>query len=452
MIFTVAILIILWLCLFVFIESYYEGMKTREILKSVMTIKHTYASDDFDEVLESLAFKNNMCIVVTDRYGNVLYSSEMMAGKCLIHGNHGQNLYKLKNELVVSETKDLFYSFKNTSDGTKMLVYSMIIGDKDNINAFIYLNTLLEPIDSSTSIIKRQLLYVTFVTFILAFIITLFISKKISRPIVGITKSAQKFAKGDYSTKFEGGDYLEVEQLATVLNYAGDEISKVDGLRRDLVANISHDLRTPLTIIKSYAEMIRDLSGDNAEKRNEHINVIIDESDRLTNLVTGLLELSKLETGNTKLQHENFSIHEKINEILVRYEVYVERDGYEFIFEADEDVEASADIEKIEQVLYNLINNAVNYTGEDKKVIIKQINKDSSVRIEITDTGIGIPKDMLPLVFDRYYRDEKNARERVGTGLGLSIVKEILKLHGYPFGVYSEVGKGSTFWFEIKKA
>lgn len=218
------------------------------------------------------------------------------------------------------------------------------------------------------------------------------------------------------------------------------------------MANISHDLRTPLTIIKSYAEMIRDLSGDNPEKRNEHINVIIDESDRLTNLVTGLLELSKLETGNNELKYESFSIHDKINEVLVRYEVYVERDGYEFIFEADEDVEVSADINKIEQVMYNLINNAVNYTGEDKKVIIKQINKESSVRLEITDTGKGIPKDMLPRVFDRYYRDEKNARERIGTGLGLSIVKEILKLHGYPFGVYSEVGKGSTFWFEIKKA
>lgn len=178
MIFTIAILIILWLCLFVFIESYYERMKTRDIVKSVITIKHTYGSEDFDETLESLAFKNNMCIVVTDKYGNVLYSNEMMAGKCLIHSNYGQNLYKLRNELLVSDNKELFYSFKNTSDGTKMLVYSMIIGDKDNINAFVYLNTLLEPIDSSTKIIKRQLLYVTFITLILAFIITLFISKK----------------------------------------------------------------------------------------------------------------------------------------------------------------------------------------------------------------------------------------------------------------------------------
>ena len=451
MFFTVVILLLLWLCLFVFLKSYYEGMKTREILKSAMTIKNNYSKDNFDNTLESLAFKNNMCIVVTDKYNNLQYSYEMMAGRCLIHGNHGANIYRLQNKIVDSDSNEIFYSLNDSQTGTKMLIYGFLIGSKDNVKGYVYLNTMLEPIDSSAAIIKRQLMYITLIILILAFVISLFISKKISKPIAGITKSAQKFAKRDYATKFSGGEYLETQQLADVLNYAGKEISKVDGLRRDLISNISHDLRTPLTIIKSYAEMIRDLSGDNPVKRNDHVNVIIDESDRLTSLVNGLLELSKLESGNAELNHTTFSINGKIEEILQRYEIYTERDGYEFLYEADEDVIVSADIPKIEQVMYNLINNAVNYTGDDKKITIKQINKESSVRIEIIDNGKGIEQEMLPLIFDRYYRDKKNARETAGTGLGLSIVKEILKLHGYPFGVSSEIDKGSTFWFEIKR-
>lgn len=451
MIFTVAILVLLWLFLFVFLESYYEGMKTREILKSVSKIKQAYGTNDFDETLETLAFKNNMCIVVTDKYNNVEYSYEMMAGRCLIHGNYGANIYKIRNEVIDSNGNEIFYALKDRQSDSKMLIYGMMIGTNNNVKGFVYLNTLLEPIDSSAGIIKRQLIYITMIILILAFVISLFISKKISKPIAGITSSAQKFAKGDYSTNFNGGEYTETQQLATVLNYAGKEISKVDGLRRDLISNISHDLRTPLTIIKSYAEMIRDLSGDNPQKRSEHVNVIIDESDRLSALVNGLLELSKLESGNSELNYTTFNINSKIEEILQRYEIYAERDGYEFIYEADEDVEVSADVPKIEQVMYNLINNAVNYTGDDKKIKIKQINKQSSVRIEIIDTGKGIDQEMLPLIFDRYYRDKKNARETAGTGLGLSIVKEILKLHGYPFGVSSEIDKGSTFWFEIKR-
>ena len=190
--------------------------------------------------------------------------------------------------------------------------------------------------------------------------------------------------------------------------------------------------------------MIRDLSGDNPVKREQHVNIIIDESDRLSTLVNGLLELSKLESGNTPLELSNYSIHEQISQVLHRYQIFKERDGYNFIFEKDDDVIVSADYSKIEQVLYNFINNAVNYTGKDRTVIVRQINKPSAVRIEITDTGEGIETEKLSLIFDRYYRDKKSEREVIGTGLGLSIVQEILKLHGFPFGVTSKVNEGST--------
>ena len=280
----------------------------------------------------------------------------------------------------------------------------------------------------------------------------MYISKRLSRPIVEITKTAKKFGAGDYSVEFKAGGYREIEELSTVLDNAKNEIQKVSDLRNDLIANISHDLRTPLTMVKAYAEMIRDLSGDIPEKRNAHVQIIIDEADRLSNLVNNILELSKLESGNIELELSDFSVHEKIHDVLTRYTLLIENDGYDIQFIEDEDRIIRADIEKLDQVLYNFINNAVNYCGNDKRIRIKQINKASCVRIEIIDNGKGISKELLPLIFDRYYRDAKYKRDVIGTGLGLSICKEILKKHGFAFGVQSEEGKGSTFWFEAKLA
>jgi len=425
MLFTTLILVALYLFLFVFLRIYYEKTKTKDIKKSAEIITANFGEKGFGKMLDNLAFENNMCIAIVDKYGEELYSLDMMAGNCLIHSDHGARLFGWRNELLDSQNGVIYHTINEEQFNSKMLIYGTIIGSKKNVVAYVFLNCSLEPIESTTRIIKRQFMCITLVILGLAFVITLFISKKISSPIVKITASAQKFAKGDYSVKFDGGDYLEAQQLATVLNYAGKEISKVDALRRELISNISHDLRTPLTIIKAYAEMIRDLSGDNPPKREQHIKVIVDEADRLTSLVNGILALSD------------------------RYKIFEERDCYKFTFEKSQDAVVNADIEKIEQVLYNFINNAVNFTGEDKTVTIRQIVKEKSVRIEIADSGDGIEKEKLPLIFDRYYRDAKSEREVVGTGLGLSIIKEILRLHGFPFGVQSEVGKGSVFWFEI---
>ena len=203
-------------------------------------------------------------------------------------------------------------------------------------------------------------------------------------------------------------------------------------------------------MVKAYAEMIRDISGDNPQKRAEHLNVIIEESDRLATLVNDILDLSKLESGNFEITETEFCITDTIRSIMERYNLLSEQKGYTFIVSAEQNFIVKADAVKIQQVIYNLINNAVNYTGEDKTVYITQIvKKKKLVRIEITDTGAGIDPELIPLIFDRYYRTEKSKREVIGTGLGLSIVKQILQRHNCEFGVRSEKGVGSTFWFEM---
>ncbi|MDO5125950.1 MAG: HAMP domain-containing sensor histidine kinase, partial [Ruminococcus sp.] len=396
-------------------------------------------------------------ILVTDEMGNLLLLENNLGSFSVFNSdlneNWGRFIFQLKNDLKKQQTNYITKIYQNEHVKNQEIFFCTTIKSiRYATPLYLYIEGSIEPINSTVTIIREQLIYITIILFELAFIVTLFISKRLSHPIIEITKTAKKFGEGDYSVDFNAKGYREIEALSTVLDNTKNEIQKVSELRKDLIANISHDLRTPLTIVKSYAEMIRDFSGENPQKRNEHINVIIDETDRLSNLVNTLLELSKLESGNMEMEITDFSVHEKINDVLTRYQLLIENDNYDIKFIEDEDRIISADEGKIDQVLYNFINNAVNYCGEDKLIRIRQINKNDVVRIEVIDNGNGISKDLLPLVFDRYYRDAKYKREIVGSGLGLSICREILKKHGFAFGVQSQEGKGSTFWFEAKIA
>lgn len=456
-IFTAFILILIWLFQYFFLASYYQSAKIRDIQKSAKTIASQYDNDNIQDVARKIAFENGLCILVTDEMGNQLLLENNLGSFSVFNSdlneNWGRFIFQLKNDLKKQQTNYITKIYQNEHVKNQEIFFCTTI--KSNRYAtplYLYIEGSIEPINSTVTIIREQLIYITIILFELAFIVTLFISKRLSHPIIEITKTAKKFGAGDYSVEFNAKGYREIEALSTVLDNAKNEIQKVSELRKDLIANISHDLRTPLTIVKSYAEMIRDFSGGNPQKRNEHINVIIDETDRLSNLVNNLLELSKLESGNMEMEITDFSVHEKINDVLTRYQLLIENDNYDIKFIEDEDRIISADEGKIDQVLYNFINNAVNYCGEDKLIRIRQINKNDVVRIEVIDNGNGISKDLLPLVFDRYYRDAKYKREIVGSGLGLSICHEILKKHGFAFGVQSQEGKGSTFWFEAKIA
>lgn len=438
----------LWLCQIVFIERFYEYMKTNDIKEVVAEITEEYGDDDFGELLTDMSFKNNMCVDIVDRYGRLIYSKDTLGKTCFLHcpqSQRAQFLYELRQSL----SQEIIYKQTNKTTSSDMLVYLTKIGDKDSPDAYVLINALLVPLESTAAIFKKQLLIITGFLIILSLFIAYFMAKKVARPIAEITRSAEQMAEGNYNLKFKGEGYAEVQRLAATLTYASRQISKVDAMQRDLIANVSHDLRTPLTMLKAYAEMIRDLSGDNPVKRNEHLEIIINETDRLALLVNDMLDLSKLEDGNQGLNYSEFSITDLLEGIAKRYTGLSGREEYNVQFEPDENVIVRSDNIKIQQVIYNLINNAVNYTGEDKQVFVRQINKENCVRIEIADTGEGIAPDKIKLIFEKYYRSENHKREVVGTGLGLSIVKAILKKHKYKFGVYSVVGKGSTFWFEI---
>ena len=255
-----------------------------------------------------------------------------------------------------------------------------------------------------------------------------------------------------YITTYENVDVaIGFENFEQIKAYSS--LSKTDELRRDLLANVSHDLKTPLTMIKAYAEMVRDISYKDDEKRDEHLNIIISETDRLNILVNDLLNLSKMQADADTLKKENFDLTKEIKEIIKKYEIIKETENYIFQIEVPEKAIIYADKNKINQVIYNLINNAINYTGEDKTVTIRMREEKNKYIIEISDTGKGIKKEEIDLIWNKYYKNEKNhKRNIVGTGIGLSIVKTILEHHHFEYGVNSIKNKGTTFYFKVEKA
>ena len=314
----------------------------------------------------------------------------------------------------------------------------------------ILLNASLSPLSATVQTLKAQFWCIAVILLCGAIFLAVLISRNISRPIERMNAAAKRLAKGKYDADFSVTGFREVMELSDSLTNAAHELSRTDELQKELLANISHDLRTPLTMIVGYSEVMRDLPGENTP---ENVQVIIDETQRLTALVNDLLDLSKLQAGTRKPQRERFDLTEVIGSVMARYSKLTERDGYRIEVSVDRHVDVLADRTMILQVIYNLINNAINYTGEDKLVrVTQQVLGDSGrVRISVTDHGNGIPPEEIPLIWDRYYKvDKVHRRATVGTGLGLSIVKQILEEHGTTYGVESKVGEGSTFWFEMK--
>lgn len=441
-IFTCIILFLIWLFQIILLNKYYEYYKTNELNDTISLIKKQ-SGNELYETLEKVSYNTDFCVEIV-KDNETIYSS-IQDNKGCINTNSSSKIVKNKIEFMNSD-KDYF---KLKIINPKFNNLTLLYGVKLDNNSYVFLNTSLEPLKSTLSILREQLLIVSVIVIILSIIIAYFISKSLSKPIRELTTSAKNLSNGNYNTNFKvNSDIYEINELATTLDYAKNVLKKTDELRRDLLSNVSHDLKTPLTMIKAYAEMEKDFPDE--EKHDSNMDIIIEEVDRLTILVNDILNLSKLESNIETLNLETFDVTKLINTILNRFKIFEFTKNYEFIFNTKEEVLINADKQKMEQVIYNLVGNAVNYTGSDNKVFINLIKEKKKIRIEVKDTGKGIKKEELDKVWDKYYKTEKNyKRNTVGTGIGLSIVKNIFILHGFKYGIISAEKKGSTFWFEI---
>jgi signal transduction histidine kinase len=259
-------------------------------------------------------------------------------------------------------------------------------------------------------------------------------------------------ASGDFSVRIKSKGKDEIGKLADTINYLGQHLSKIEQLRKDLIANVSHELRTPLSIIRGYAETIRDVTGNVPEKREKQLGIIIEETERLSSIVDDILNLSQLQAGYSNLNKISFPVMGALDAVVKRYDVLSEKTGVQIVLQGSSNALVKADEARIKQVLYNLINNAFNHTPKGGTITVKVIDSMEIIRVEVSDTGSGIPEEDLPHIWERYYKAEKTTSNRdLGTGLGLAIVKSVLDAHGAVYGVKSKTGVGTTFWLELKK-
>ena len=467
LIFVIVALVLLWLFQVVFFESVYKTFKINELRENAKTLSAYIDDDDLlSEKATEIAEKYSLCISVMKLPGASL--------KRLTDTSYNEcNLYDLKAEECLTLCRYAAYeggaqlmsvSFSPerrgyvaspyslaSSDEVHSVIYTYICRVSDNSATVLFLNSVITPVGATVNTITLILGAISVLLVVLAAVLAIFISKKIARPIVEINERAKLFADGDYNVRFNASNgYREVNELSATLNYAGEELSKVDKLRKELISNISHDLRTPLTLIQGYSEAMRDLPD---ECSPENIQTIIDETKRLSSIVSEMLEYSKLESGNYQPSFELIDLGASVSSAVETYRALTEKNGYHIEYNCEGNALVRADENMILRALLNLINNAITHTGSDNTVTVRQYQDGYAIRIEVTDTGPGIAPDQLDLIWERYYKaDTVHKRAAMGTGLGLSIVKSIMQIHGGRYGVSSTLGEGSTFRIELPVA
>lgn len=437
LIFSIITLLLLWIVQVQFLGVFYEKYQIENIENVASQIKIN--PNDFVSI-ENYAYQNNMCIQIISENETVNYNTKNPG--CFL-GSKNTKIQKYQSDLILK--KKTYIKLYSPITHKKSILYAITIENK-----YIFLNTTLEDINATTTLLKNQLIYIVFILILLAAVMSVIISNMLNKPLLGIIEKSKDLGKKDVN--FDKTNIDELDELCDVLTVASSEMNKTEKLRQNLLANVSHDLKTPLTMIRAYAEKLKDFNYKTTDDKNKDIDVIISESERLNLLVNDILDLSKIENDKDNLNIEKYDLIENINSILKRYDIYVKDDKYNIVTDLPKSAIISADKLKIEQVIYNLINNAIEHTGDDKFVKIEVKKKKDGYLVSITNTGHGIEESEKSLVWTRYYKKEKNhKRNIVGTGLGLSIVKEILDKHGYEYGIDSVIDDHTTFYFKIKK-
>ena len=462
-------LLILWLVLTVFLDDIYKAVKAYESTTLLRTISEDVEANSLD--LEDIDERYDTRVYMIDGKGSIravsgnavlpmamkdwmkkllvhIYDTADQAGKPL-------RIYLKENDFErLARGEDVSSVFGENKTNPDRILDLEIVEYRDE-EVMILLTTRLYPVRLTTLSIRWVLIFGSLAFMLFSLISSAILARSVALPMEKINREAAKIAAGNYSVQFPENGPREIAELSDTLNYTSRELQATEDLQHEIIANVSHDLRTPLTMIRGYAELMRDLPGENSP---ENLQIIIDETDRLSDLINDVLYVSRIQSAVETPKMAVYSLTRSIRSILYRISMLQKAEGYHFVYrDSGHEIFVSADVREIDRVLYNLLGNAINYIGDDRTVIVDEeiFEKDGKtfVRISVTDHGEGIAEEELPRIWDRYYKAEREKRDRqIGTGLGLAIAKEILEMHHSEYGVRSTLGEGSTFWFTLPAA
>ncbi len=294
------------------------------------------------------------------------------------------------------------------------------------------------------------MILITFtITIAFAGIILWFISRKITAPLREMNQIALKYAKGDFSPSVEVKTDDEIGQLGETFNYMADELNSLEEMRKDFIANVSHDLRSPLTSIKGF--LVALLDGTIPEKRKEHYYLLMkDETERVIKLVNDTLDMTQLEAGQIKLNRDRYNLTRQLQRIVVKLEPQLDKKSMKIEIIPDiEELYVFADRDRMEQAILNLLQNAIQFSKQHSIVSIFLNENQDGVQVKIQDQGEGILEEDIQHIWERFYKTDRSRTNKVGTGIGLSIVKSIMDLHDVTIHVDSQIGKGTSFTFSL---
>ena len=320
------------------------------------------------------------------------------------------------------------------------------------LQGYIILHSPMREIQNKTNIYLDVINICLLLFFPLLFIIFIYIYIITAKPLKKLMKAATEYSSGNYNYNPDIKGLSEYRDLSATISYMADEIGKLDDYQKKFVANISHDFRSPLTSIKGYAEAIMDGTIP-TDIQDKYLNIIVDETERLNKLTSGLLELNRFDTRSALLDIVSFDINQIIKKTAESFEgaCRLKKITLNLVFYSTETY-VDADIGKVQQVLYNLIDNAIKFSHNNAQIKVSTEEKGDKIFVSVKDYGIGIPKDVIKKVWDRFYKtDASRGKDKKGTGLGLSITKEIIQTHNENINVISTEGVGTEFIFSLKR-
>ncbi len=471
-----ATILLCWFTNSTFLGKFYMRDKMGALKNAYTVVNRAFSAgnamtEQFDIQLQKIIETDNISLIVLDTDSQMLITSrndqEIMSKRLWENFFHN---FEEETGAAILETEEN-YTIQRIVDSRTQTEYIEIWGVFDNGNIFLF-RSALEGIKDSVAIANRLLAYIGVAAMVISGIIIVRVSSKVTEPILELTEISERMARLDFDAKYCGSSKTEIELLGNNINElsntlettiselktANNELQKdiehkneIDEMRKEFLASVSHELKTPIALIQGYAEGLKEGINDDAESREFYCDVIIDEAAKMNNMVKKLLTLNQLEFGNDIISMERFDIAALIKNYIQSVEILTKQKGIQIRFDQfAEAVYVWADEFKIEEVFGNYFSNAINYAARDKIIDVKLIRMDHKVRVSVFNTGEPIPEESLAHLWEKFYKvDKARTREYGGSGIGLSIVRAIMESMNQNYGVIN-YDNGVAFWFELE--
>jgi len=466
-------ILLCWLLNSTLLEPYYRSIKQETLLSAYTNINGAVVagsvdSEEFEIELQKLCGIYNIDVIIVDADSKTVISSVSDAN--ILTRKLLDNVFlEGRDKEVVEQTDD--YTMEYAVDPRTKIKYIEMWGVLENGNLFM-IRSALEGIRDSVQVSNRFLAYAGIVAACLGVMIILYVSRKITTPLLELTELSRKMAKLDFEAKYTGDDENEIgvlgahfngmsetlEKTISELKTANNELQKdietkekIDEMRKEFLANVSHELKTPIALVMGYAEGLKDCIHDDAESREFYCDVIIDETEKMNTMVKKLLTLNQLEFGNDVVAMERFDIVELVRNYIQSCNILIRQNNLTVKLDSDEEaIFAWGDEFKIEEVFMNYFSNAMNHADGEKEIYVRIHKENGIVRVSVFNTGAPIPKESLDHLWEKFYKvDKARTREYGGSGIGLSIVKAVMESMNQKYGV-TNYDNGVEFWFELE--